>query len=142
MCGSTRFISFKRDPFLTRCLSCKGNITNLSLIPVIKEHVKDDYSKSAYELSSYGSTYDFLARHFTNTTASEYMPDEKLGERINGIFNQDVQHLTFSDASFDVVTSNQVFEHVPDDIKGYAECLRVLGKWLRILTGCKYRLLF
>jgi ubiquinone/menaquinone biosynthesis C-methylase UbiE len=70
------------------------------------------------------------------------MPDEKLGERINGIFNQDVQHLTFSDASFDVVTSNQVFEHVPDDIKGYAECLRVLGKWLRILTGCKYRLLF
>ncbi|MFM7853918.1 MAG: class I SAM-dependent methyltransferase, partial [Flammeovirgaceae bacterium] len=97
-----------------------------SLIPVIKEHTHNDYTQSAYELSSYGSTYDFLKRHFANTTASEYMPGEKLGERINGIFNQDVQQLTFADATFDIVTSNQVFEHVPDDVKVYAECLRVL----------------
>src|SRR6185436_15955201 len=44
----------------------------------------------------------------------------------DGIRNEDVQQLTFADESFDVVTSNQVFEHVPDDRRGYAECLRVL----------------
>ena len=39
---------------------------------------------------------------------------------------QDVQHLTFDDAEFDICTSTEVFEHVPDDIKGFKEIYRVL----------------
>ncbi|MBC7383313.1 MAG: class I SAM-dependent methyltransferase [Bacteroidia bacterium] len=128
LCGKSYFISLKNNPFLTRCLTCKANITNLALIPVIKAHVNNDYSKHVYELSSYGSTLDFLKRHFKNLVFSEYFPGKKFGETVNGILNEDVQHLTFNNNSFDMVTSNQVFEHVPDDRKGYAECYRVLRK--------------
>jgi SAM-dependent methyltransferase len=32
----------------------------------------------------------------------------------------------FDDCSFDLVTSNQVFEHVPDVVKCFQECRRVL----------------
>ena len=126
LCGKTFFLSFKANPFLTRCLRCKCNITNLSLIPVIKEHSKGDYNKSAYELSSYGCTLDFLRRHFIKVQASEFFPGSDLGQLKDGILNQDVQNLTFPNNSFDIITSNQVFEHVPDDIKGFSECHRVL----------------
>ena len=44
----------------------------------------------------------------------------------NGIRCEDVQRLTFADASFDVCTSTEVFEHVPDDIAGFRELHRVL----------------
>jgi SAM-dependent methyltransferase len=39
---------------------------------------------------------------------------------------QDVQQLTFPDASFDVCTSTEVFEHVADDARGFREIRRVL----------------
>jgi len=39
---------------------------------------------------------------------------------------QDVQRLTFEDGSFDLCTSTDVFEHVPDDTRAFAEVFRVL----------------
>lgn len=126
LCGGSYFISLKPDPFLTRCLKCKCNVTNLSLIPIIIEHCKGNFKKYAYELSSYGCTLDFLRRHFEKIEFSEYFPNEELGEMVGGIKNQDVQNLAYKSDSFDIVTSNQVFEHVPDDIKGFTECFRVL----------------
>ncbi len=126
LCKRSVFISLKKDPFFTRCLKCSANITNLSLIPVIEKHIDGDYNKTVYELSSYGSTFDYLISHFSNVVFSEYFPDKEPGSLVDGILNQDVQSLTFEDRSVDVITSNQVFEHVPDDIKGFSECYRVL----------------
>jgi SAM-dependent methyltransferase len=112
---------------MTRCLRCAANVTNLSLIPVIKAHFRNDFlGKVAYELSTYGSTLKWLKQNFSCVITSEFIPDHAFGEIVDGILNQDVQKLTFSDSSIDVVSSNQVFEHVPDDIKGYEECHRVL----------------
>jgi SAM-dependent methyltransferase len=126
LCGESYFVSLKHDPFFTRCLTCKANITNLSLIPIIKEHIKGDFNKSVYELSSYGSTLDYIISHFSQVVTSEYFPNKNFGTLVDGILNQDVQNLTFNDNSFDIITSNQVFEHVADDIKGFSECFRVL----------------
>lgn len=129
LCGPTTFLSLKKDPFLTRCLKCKANITNLSLIPVIKNHFKGIYQgKKAYELSSYGSTLEWLKKYFDEVVYSEYFANLPSRKYYNGILNQDVQNLTFEDECFDVVTSNQVFEHVPNDEQGYFECFRVLKK--------------
>jgi SAM-dependent methyltransferase len=112
---------------MTRCLRCAANVTNISLIPVISAHFHDGFlDKVAYELSTYGSTLKWLRRHFSQVITSEFIPGHKNGELVDGILNQDVQALTFPDSSIDVVSSNQVFEHVPDDIKGYQECHRVL----------------
>lgn len=139
LCGMSYFVYLSsNNPFMIRCLSCKNTITNLSLIPIVKEHVKGNYHRSVYELSSYGATLEFLKRHFNDVTASEYFPNDKPGSYVNGILNQDVQNLTFSDNSFDIVTSSQVFEHVEDDIKGFSEVYRVLrgGELLFLLYPC------
>ena len=61
-----------------------------------------------------------------STTKSEYFPDHPTGTVVEGVLNQDIQKLTFPDSAFDLVTSNQVFEHVPDDMAGYREIYRVL----------------
>jgi SAM-dependent methyltransferase len=129
LCGPSLFISLKpsdpvRAAFLTRCLSCKANAVGLSLIPVIQERVSE--SDHAYELSTYGATLTYLNRRYGKVTTSEYMPDEERGKVVNGVLNQDVQRLTFPDNTFDLITSNAVMEHVPDDIQGFRESLRTL----------------
>ena len=128
-CGNSVFISLRKDPFMTRCIKCTANVTNLSLIPVIRNHfAASGMEKVAYELSTYGSTLQWLNNNFKNVITSEFIPGEAFGECVNGVLNQDIQQLTFDDDSIDLITSNQVFEHVPDDIKGYSECFRVLRK--------------
>jgi SAM-dependent methyltransferase len=129
LCGTSVFISMRPDAFMTRCLRCTANVVNLSLIPVIQEVFGGvEKEKRAYELSSYGATLSWLKKSFGEVTTSEYFPDAPTGSWMNGTLNQDVQHLTFADETFDLVTSNQVFEHVPDDMQGYREICRVLKK--------------
>jgi ubiquinone/menaquinone biosynthesis C-methylase UbiE len=58
---------------------------------------------------------------------SEYLgPQYKGGEIINGIRHEDVEALSFSDNSLDLIVSNDVFEHVPNIENAFRECLRVL----------------
>jgi SAM-dependent methyltransferase len=61
-----------------------------------------------------------------NLTCSEYFDDVAPGEFRDGVQCQDIQRLTHPDASFDLVTSTEVFEHVADDRRGFAEIRRVL----------------
>jgi SAM-dependent methyltransferase len=83
------------------------------------------------ELSSQGPFVAFLSRAIARgqgtLTCSEYYDGSAPGDVRNGIQCQDVQHLTYADASFDVCTSTEVFEHVPDDRRGFAELHRVLA---------------
>ncbi len=123
------FVSLAPSAFMTRCMKCKANITNLSLIPVIQLHFSGRMKDAtAYELSTYGATLEFLKENFKAVQTSEYFPNLKLGIVCDGILNQDVTRLTFGDSVFDLITSNQVFEHVPDVKQGMRECFRVLKK--------------
>jgi SAM-dependent methyltransferase len=108
-------------------LKCAATAVNLSLIPVIESHFNGRFEgKAAYEMSTYGATHDFLKAKFTRPCFSEFFPDRPLGSIENGVRNEDATQLTFADASFDLVTSNQVLEHVNDDIAAFRESHRVL----------------
>jgi SAM-dependent methyltransferase len=113
---------------MTRCLSCGANGTNLSLIPVIKNHTKKNPTLTAWEMSTYGGTLNYLRRNIPEVIESEFFPGKTSGQLVNGILNQDVQNLSFKDSSIDLITSSQVFEHVSNDRLGYFECYRVLRK--------------
>lgn len=125
-CGPSHFLMLRRDPFFTRCLKCRSTAINLSAIRVIQQSLSAVSNKSAYEMSTYGATYSYLKRACSEFHCSEYFPGRKSGEWIDGVLNEDAQQLSFPDESFDLITSSQVFEHVPDDLAAYRECWRTL----------------
>lgn len=59
-------------------------------------------------------------------TSSEFIDGVPSGEVVNGILCQDLQATTFPDASFDLVITEDVLEHVPEPRKAFAEIRRIL----------------
>jgi len=63
----------------------------------------------------------------TDYTASVYFgPDFGSGRLVDGIRHEDVQSLSFSSESLDLVISSDVWEHVPRPYVAHAEVFRVL----------------
>jgi SAM-dependent methyltransferase len=60
-------------------------------------------------------------------TYSHHWPDVALGTTRDGVRCEDLTRLTFDDASFDVVVTQDVFEHLPDPAAAAAEIARVLA---------------
>src|ERR1044072_17372 len=117
------------------CINCRSTHVHRAVGLAINKYfgAKQNDQAVAYELSSRGALFKFLQKRFKNLVFSEYYDDVKPGEYKNGIQCQDVQHLTFDNECFELVTSTEVFEHVPDDGKGFREVFRVLkpnGKFI------------
>lgn len=127
VCGGKRIIvRLYRNEIGIRCLACRSTSVTMSLVSVLRLQVPDLAAKEVYELSSRGPLVHFLKNACAKLTCSEYLEGVEPGEYANGVQCQDVQCLTFADNSFDVCTSTEVFEHVPDDLAGFAEIRRVL----------------
>lgn len=57
---------------------------------------------------------------------TNYMPNVPFGVTLNHFRNEDMQNLSFSNESFDLVLHSEVLEHVPNYDKAIQESLRVL----------------
>lgn len=127
-CNLCGFIVIRILPgiFGTRCLLCTSTFIHRAVGLVLQE-LKLSRDIRVYELSSAGALFRYLRKTYRNLTFSEYFEDVKLGEYKNGIQCQSVHQLTFEDNAFDLVTSTEVFEHVPFDVQGFEEIYRVLS---------------
>ncbi|MDW7772651.1 MAG: class I SAM-dependent methyltransferase [Desulfobulbaceae bacterium] len=119
-------VRMRNNPISVRCLTCRSTAVTMSLVGVLRRFVPELTEKKVYELSSRGPLVNFLKRNCKKLTCSEYLDGVKPGDFKDGVQCQDVQQLTFPDNSFDICTSTEVFEHVPDDLAGFAEIRRVL----------------
>ena len=61
-----------------------------------------------------------------NYIVSEFHPEYKFGQNVNGTRNENLEGLTFSDESFDLIITSDVLEHVSDLEKALSEIYRVL----------------
>lgn len=131
-CGPSLLLGWGADEMHVRCLRCRGTPVHLSLLAAIRAHVPALATRRAYELSTVGPVPRWLRARCRTTTTSEYLDGVEPGGSRDGIRCEDVQALSFADASFDLCTSTEVFEHVPDDAAGFRELHRVLapGGWL------------
>lgn len=124
-------IRWSNHVFGNRCIRCLSTQIHRALGFVV-DSLGLSTDSSVYELSSRGALFLFLKKRFRNFYYSDYFDDVPPGGNKNGVLCQDVQNLSFPKDTFDLVTSTEVFEHVPDDMKAFSEIRRVLrpGGWL------------
>ena len=81
---------------------------------------------SVYNVEANGPLHEALKVH-PQYQCSEYWGDKaEFGEVVDGTRNEDLQALTFASASFDVVLSSDVLEHMPQPYRAHSEIHRVL----------------
>jgi SAM-dependent methyltransferase len=126
LCGFPMLVKFGTGEHAVRCLRCGANPVTMSLVEALLQNVPDISTRTVYELSSRGPLFGYLQNHAGKLIYSEFFDDVPPGSAKNGVPCQDVQNLTWPDQSFDLCTSSDVFEHVPDDARAFAEICRVL----------------
>lgn len=125
-CGPSLLLRLSDDEMGVRCLRCRGSAVSLSLVKALNSRIPDLGGKQVYELSARGPLHRYLARRAGTLSCSEFFEGAVPGSVVGGVRCEDVQQLTFADALFDLCTCTEVFEHVPEDRRGFAEILRVL----------------
>lgn len=126
VCGPSVLFKLDDHAIAVRCVRCQASAIHLSILKVLIQVCPDLSELSVYEMSSRGPLFEFLGQRAGKLVFSEFYDDVDPGTFKEGVQCQDVQRLTFDDASFDLCTSTEVFEHVPDDRRGFAEIRRVL----------------
>lgn len=126
LCGFQLQVRLCRDEIGVRCMRCGASAITQSFVEVLRQHCGDLSRFDACELSAAGPLVHWLDPRVASLACSEFFEDVAPGSMRDAIVCQDVQALTYANASFDLFTSTEVFEHVADDAAGFAEIFRVL----------------
>lgn len=126
-CNLCKFpiVKINASVFGLRCIKCRSSFIHRAMGKVL-DGIKLDENAYVHEFSNHGAIYSYLRKRFKCLTTSEYFDNVASGEIVNGVQCQDVQQLSFANNTYDLFTSTEVFEHVPDDAKGFSEIYRCL----------------
>ncbi|MDP1665896.1 MAG: methyltransferase domain-containing protein [Methylobacter sp.] len=111
------------------CPVCRMNNRQRLIATLIEQELDVDDKKSVYFMEQVTPIYNWATAAFKkhNIVGSEYLGHEyEGGAIIKGIRHEDVENLSFPDGALDLIVSNDVFEHVPNPARAFAECVRVL----------------
>jgi SAM-dependent methyltransferase len=128
-CGSqTRFVA--HDPWLRdhfRCVVCRSSPRHRALLTVLERHAPGWATLSMHESSpSRGGASLRLRQGCAGYLATHYFPGQPRGKVVDGFRNEDLGQQTFDDASFDLVVTQDVLEHVYEPARVFQEIARTL----------------
>jgi SAM-dependent methyltransferase len=109
-----------------RCLSCNSIPRQRALITILDRLFPRWRSLHIHESSPGGPSSDKLTRECKDYSASQFFPTVTLGTYHNGVRCENLERLTFPDATFDLLITQDVFEHVMNPSSAFAEVARVL----------------
>jgi O-antigen biosynthesis protein len=114
---------------LLECPNCRMNNRQRLIATLVQQNLAHKQAKQIYFMEQVTPIFDWaqatLKQH--KIFGSEYLGHQfRGGSIIKGIRHEDVENLSFHDAQLDMIVSNDVFEHVPNPIKAFQECARVL----------------
>lgn len=112
------------------CRRCHLNGRVRSAIHFLEEKLAARPEHTIYATEQFTPLYHYLREKYSYLYGSEY-----LGSRIplgktdpdSGVRNESLGRLTFPDNFFDFILCFDVFEHIPDYLQGFRECLRCLA---------------
>jgi len=110
------------------CEECKLNNRQRGVFYAAKALGLDLSMLDVYSYEQVTQFNTALEKKARTVVGSEFMGDQcRAGELYNGIRHEDALHLSFADNSFDLLISNDVFEHVPDIKQAFREASRILN---------------
>lgn len=125
--SNTVFVEY--DPWLRdnyKCRSCGTIPRNRALRKAINVFMPDWKTKQVHESSPGGNFSYYMAKNCPGFTTSHYYADVPRGSMKGKHRSEDLTRLTFSDQSFDLFVTSDVFEHVFEPEKAFSEIARVL----------------
>jgi SAM-dependent methyltransferase len=109
-----------------RCVWCRS-IPRYRLFNLVLQDRFPNWRKLAIHESSPGGAMSAkFARCCSGYTSSNYRPDLPSGGRDGVSRNENLQHLTFADNSFELFVTMDVFEHLPSPELAFREIARTL----------------
>jgi SAM-dependent methyltransferase len=139
--SATRFVArntWFRDHYL--CERCGSIPRQRALVLVLEDLYPDWRGLEIHESSPAGPSSDLLARECPKYVASHFYPGVKTGTMHQGFRCEDLEAMTFPDERFDLVITQDVFEHVFDYRTAYREVMRTLRPGgAHIFTTPKYK---
>ena len=109
-----------------RCIWCRCTPRYRAFNIVLQNRFPNWRNLAVHESSPGGAMSEKLVRLCHNYIASDYHPGLTLGIPCGRSRNEDLQHMTFPDACFDLVVTMDVFEHLPFPEQAFREIARTL----------------
>jgi hypothetical protein len=113
-----------RDQYL--CSRCGSIPRNRAILKVLNDHFPGWRQLQIHESSPGGASSAKIKRECGGYIASQFFADVPRGKSKDGQRSEDLEALTFADESFDLVITQDVFEHVLQPAKAFAEIARTL----------------
>jgi O-antigen biosynthesis protein len=112
------------------CPFCQMNNRQRLSATLVKQQLEKSRDVKVYFMEQVTPIFRWAVATFPQhqIIGSEYLGyNYQSGQIIKGIRHEDVMNMSFADDSLDLIISNDVFEHVPNPKKAFAECARVLN---------------
>ncbi|MDD2768894.1 MAG: methyltransferase domain-containing protein [Methylococcus sp.] len=145
LCGSVQPLSVRWDyagtdgngtifPAWTEiaaCGCCGSNSRMRALFSYLTEKLAVAADAEIYIAEQVTEYYRRLKARYPNLVGSEYLgtdlaPGETVHREAEFIRHEDITRLSFQSGRFDLIITQDVFEHVPDYRSAFSECRRVL----------------
>jgi len=113
-----------RDNYV--CINCNSIPRVRHLNHVLQKFFPNYRELAIHESSPSGPTFDKFRKECARYVPTYFWPDVKPGQSKDGFRCENLESLTFEDASFDLVITQDVMEHVMNPDKAFAEIARTL----------------
>jgi hypothetical protein len=114
-----------RDHFI--CTNCGSIPRQRVLMTVIQKYYPNWADLSIHESSPTEVPITAkLKRECKGYIGSQYYPKHEFGKIINGYRNENLEEQTFDDEMFDIIITQDVFEHIYNPNKAFSEIARTL----------------
>ncbi len=109
------------------CILCRSLPRHRAVIKVLDEIMPDWRKKKIHESSPGGGIFEQLKKDCVDYTYSYFYENKKLGKVLGEhCSNQNLENTTFECEDFDIVITQDVFEHINDPFKAFREIERIL----------------
>ncbi len=108
------------------CLYCKSIPRQRALIKVLEDEVPNWRRLRIHESSPSGASSDKIRRECIHYEATQYWLNLPPGALRDGQRCENLEKMTFPNESFDLVITQDVFEHVMNPARAFAEIARTL----------------